>query len=58
MMVDPVIAADNHTYERAAVQDWLQHHAMPPVDKQPLKHTRMVTDQAIRNALAVHWQQA
>lgn len=57
MMVDPVIAGDGHTYERTAFQDWLQHYAMSPVDKKPLKHTRLVTNQAIKNALAVHWQQ-
>ena len=58
IMVDPVIAADGHTYERAAFQDWLQHNVMSPADKKPLKHTRLVTNQAIKNALAVHWQRA
>ena len=58
MMVDPVIAADGHNYERAAFQDWLHHSAMSPVDRKPLKHTRLVTNLAIKNALAVHWQQA
>ena len=24
-MVDPTIAADGHTYERRAIQDWLTH---------------------------------
>lgn len=57
MMVDPVIAADGHTYERAAFQDWLQHSAMSPVNKTPLKHTRLVTNQAIKNAVAVQQQQ-
>lgn len=57
MMVDPVIAADGHTYERAAFQDWLQHSVMSPVDKTPLKHTRVVTNQAIKNAVAVQRQQ-
>ena len=56
-MVDPVIAADDHSYERAAFQDWLQHSAMSPVDRTPLKHTRLVTNQAIKNALAVQLQQ-
>ena len=57
MLVDPVIAADGHTYERAAFQDWLHHSAMSPVDGIPLKHTRLVTNQAIRNALAVQQRQ-
>ncbi|KAL0048081.1 hypothetical protein WJX82_007291 [Trebouxia sp. C0006] len=30
VMVEPVIAADGHTYERAAMQHWLQHHPTSP----------------------------
>ena len=56
MMVDPVIAADGHTYERAAFQNWLHHSAMSPVDGTPLKHARLVTNQAIKKALAIHWE--
>ena len=58
MLVDPVIAADGHSYERAAFQEWLQHSTMPPVDNTPLKHTRLVSNQAIKNALAVQREQA
>lgn len=57
MMVDPVIAADGHTYERAALQDWLHHSYMSPVTQSPLEHTRLVANQAIKNALAVQWEQ-
>lgn len=52
-MMDPVIAADGHTYERAALQDWLHHSAMSPVDQVPLEHTRMLTNQAIKKTLTV-----
>ncbi|KAL0031912.1 hypothetical protein WJX79_004744 [Trebouxia sp. C0005] len=30
-MVDPTIAADGHTYERSAIQDWLTRSRMSPV---------------------------
>ncbi len=30
-MIDPVIAADGHTYERVAIDQWLQHHHISPV---------------------------
>jgi len=30
-MVEPVIAADGHTYERAAIQHWLQGSSLSPV---------------------------
>ena len=55
-MVDPVIAADGHTYERAAFQDWLQHSDMSPVNQVPLEHTQLVTNQAIKKILAVRWE--
>ncbi len=40
LMVDPVIAADGHTYERAALQEWLQHHTTSPVTGATLEHHR------------------
>jgi hypothetical protein len=40
LMVDPVIAADGHTYERAALQEWLQHHSTSPVTGATLEHHR------------------
>ncbi len=51
-MVDPTIAADGHTYERRAIQDWLTHSRMSPVTGQPLSHTRLVSNQAARLAIA------
>ena len=30
-MMDPVIAADGHTYERSAIQHWLQGSSLSPV---------------------------
>jgi len=51
-MVDPTIAADGHTYERSAIQDWLTHSHMSPVTGQPLSHTRLVSNQAAKLAIA------
>ena len=52
MMTDPVVAADGHTYERAAIAAWLQSHTTSPVTKQPLPHTRIFSNQAARAAIA------
>lgn len=52
MMVDPVIAADGHTYERAAIQQWLQTHSTSPVTSIPLTHTRLVPNVLARTAIA------
>ena len=32
-MVDPVIAADGHSYERKAIEAWLHQHSVSPVSQ-------------------------
>ena len=41
-MVDPVIAADGKTYEKAAMERWLLHHTTSPCTGAALKHQRLV----------------
>ncbi len=48
MMQDPVIAANGHTYERDAMTTWLQHHHTSPVTGQLLKHTRLISNLAVK----------
>ena len=55
-MVDPVIAADGHTYERAAIQHWLQGSSLSPVTGDKLPHTRLVPNVLVKSALAQHAQ--
>ena len=50
-MVDPVIAADGRTYERTAMEDWLQHHTSPVTGDQ-LLHTRLVPNVVARAAMS------
>ena len=57
MMVDPVIAADGHTYERTALEAWLQQNCVSPVDKQPFKHKHIFTNQAVKRAIATRLEQ-
>jgi hypothetical protein len=35
-MIDPVVAADGHTYERAAIEVWLASH-----DNSPMTNVRL-----------------
>ncbi len=53
VMVDPVIAADGHTYERKAIEQRLQGHTTSPVSGRPLSHLRLVTNVSVKNALAL-----
>ena len=57
-MIDPVIAADGHTYERQAVQDWLQLHNTSPVTGRPLPHCRLLPNTLIKQAIAIASHQA
>ena len=40
IMEDPVVAADGNTYERRAMEDWLQRNHTSPVTGHQLRHTR------------------
>ena len=57
LMRDPVIAADGHSYERAALESWLAQHDTSPVTGQPLPHKRIVDNVLIRNAISRHMEQ-
>lgn len=52
VMVDPVIAGDGHTYERAAMAAWLETHDTSPVTQAPLPHPRLVPNLLIKGAIA------
>ncbi|KAL0041132.1 hypothetical protein WJX77_005804 [Trebouxia sp. C0004] len=53
-MQDPVIAADGHTYERQAMEDWLTCHNTSPVTGQNLHSLRLIGNVAIRCAIRDH----
>ena len=50
-MTEPVIAADGHTYEKAALLDWLQTHNTSPVTGQCLPHARVVPNVLVKNLI-------
>ncbi len=50
-MVEPVIAADGHTYERAALEEWLLQHVTSPVTGDFLPHMRIVPNVLIKSAI-------
>ena len=53
-MTDPVIAADGRTYERAAMEEWLQQHNTSPVTGTQLPHLRLVPNVVAQGAIANH----
>ena len=37
MFLDPVIASDGHTYERADIMEWMNHNTISPMTREPLE---------------------
>jgi hypothetical protein len=53
-MRDPVVAADGHSYERSAIQHWLDEHpgsVNSPMTGAPLPHRSLVPNHNLRGAL-------
>ncbi len=57
VMVDPVIAADGHTYEKHAMQEWVRDHSTSPVTGCQLHHLKLLPNIIIKNAIAHQQQQ-
>ena len=49
LFVDPVVAADSHTYERAAIAEWLSKKKTSPATNLPLEHDKLTGNQMVRN---------
>ena len=47
-MRDPVTAADGHTYERVAIENWLASSGKSPVTGKPLPHRALVPNLLVR----------
>ncbi len=52
---DPVVAAEADTYERVALEQWLQTHTTSPVTRQLLGHELDVQNVWIRG-FTILWQ--
>lgn len=52
IMEDPVVCADGHSYERAAIEKWLQARQTSPCTNAPLPHKNLVPNHALRNLIA------
>ena len=51
-MLDPVMCADGQTYERAAIEKWLETHDTSPTTNAKLKHKNLIPNFALRSAIA------
>ena len=51
LMRDPVITADGHTYERAAIESWMQTNNTSPLTGEPLEHRILTPNHIVRGLL-------
>ena len=47
-MVDPVSAADGHTYERSHIKEWLRAHATSPITRERLENKVLLVNWLVR----------
>ena len=52
VMVDPVLAADHHTYERQAIELWLRNQNRSPLTNQELPHKQLEPNWLVKNILS------
>lgn len=52
IFIDPVLAADGETYEREAIEAWLETHDVSPATQEALAHKQLIP-----NKLAIRLQQ-
>ena len=50
LFVDPVVASSGNTYERSAIEEWLQKEARDPLSNLPLSTTSLVSDASKKRA--------
>lgn len=55
-MLDPVTAADGHSYECEAITKWLRESNLSPLTGEALPHKRLTRSHALRNAIQEHQQ--
>jgi hypothetical protein len=48
LMVSPVMAADGHSYEQSAIEEWLEAHSTSPKTNEELPHVHLVPNHTLR----------
>mmetsp|Transcript_573 Transcript_573/g.816 ORF Transcript_573/g.816 Transcript_573/m.816 type:complete len:126 (+) Transcript_573:1-378(+) len=51
IMQDPVICSDGFSYERAAIEEWLQTHDVSPVTKQKLSTKQLFPNENLKSMI-------
>jgi hypothetical protein len=50
-MREPVIAEDGHTYEKAAIENWLEKSPTSPMTRQQISHAKLIPNLALKQLI-------
>src|SRR3990167_3976284 len=51
LMTDPVVITSGHTYERTAIETWLQDHDTCPLTKTKLRHKTVTPNHTLKKLI-------
>jgi serine/threonine protein kinase len=51
LMMDPVVCSDGHSYDRIAIEEWLQSHNTSPLTNEPLLHKNLIPNHTLRKII-------
>ncbi|XP_056850117.1 putative U-box domain-containing protein 53 isoform X1 [Raphanus sativus] len=55
VMSEPCVAADGYTYDRRAIEEWMEDHRTSPVTNFPLQNTNLLPNHSVYAAI-VEWR--
>ncbi|CAG7909642.1 unnamed protein product [Brassica rapa] len=55
VMSEPCVAADGYTYDRRAIEEWMQDHRTSPVTNLPLQNIKLLPNHSVYEAI-VEWR--
>ena len=54
LMVDPVVCPDGHSFERAAIEEWLETSQTNPVTRQRLTKDMLAPNRALKDSIDLY----
>lgn len=55
VMKEPCVAADGYTYDRQAIEDWMEDHRTSPVTNLPLLNINLLPNHTLHAAI-IEWR--
>jgi hypothetical protein len=53
---DPVVDPEGNSYERSAIESWLEKNNTSPITRKPLRKEDLVPNRALREVIAEHYK--